>query len=59
MRSLHYALATEKSYRHWLVDFLRFHRTSGKWRHPADMGKPEIEVFLTHLAIDRKVPANT
>jgi len=59
MRSLHYALATEKSYRHWIVEFLRFHRDSGQWRHPADMGKPEVEAFLTHLATDRMVAAKT
>ena len=54
IRILNYALATEKSYRHWIVEFLRFHRVSGEWRHPADMGKPEIEVFLTHLAIGKQ-----
>lgn len=26
MRTLHYALATEKAYRHWIIEFLRFHR---------------------------------
>ena len=59
MRSLHYALATENSYRHWIVEFLRFHRECGRWRHPTDMGKPEIEAFLTHLATDRNVAAKT
>jgi hypothetical protein len=53
MRSLHYALTTEKSYRHWIVEFLRFHRASGQWRHPAELGKSEIEAFFTHLATDR------
>ena len=42
MRVLHYALATEKSYRHWIIEFLRFHRVSGKWRHPAKMRVPEL-----------------
>jgi integron integrase len=59
MRSLHYALATEKAYRHWIVDFLRFHRDGSEWRHPATLGKLEIEAFLTHLAIQRKVSAKT
>ncbi len=59
MRSLHYALSTEKSYRHWIVEFLRFHRVSGKWRHPAELGKPEIEAFLTHFGVDRRVSAST
>ncbi len=59
MRSLHYALTTEKSYRHWIVEFLRFHRASGQWRHSAELGKSEIEAFLTHLATDRNVTAKT
>jgi len=59
MRALHYALATEKSYRPWIVEFLRFHRTGGEWRHPTEMGKAEIEAFLTYLAIDRHVAAKT
>ncbi len=54
---MHYAVTTEKSYRHWIVEFLRFHRVGGEWRHPAEMGKPEIEMFLTHLATGRKVAA--
>jgi hypothetical protein len=28
-------------------------------RHPKDMGPPEIEAFLTHLAVDRQVAAST
>ena len=59
MRSLNYALATEKSYRRWIVEFLRFHRVCGQWQHPVEMGKSRIEMFLTHLAIERKVAAKT
>jgi integron integrase len=59
MRSLHYALATEKAYRHWIVDFLSFHRDGDVWKHPAKLGKPEIEAFLTHLATHRRVSAKT
>ncbi len=57
MRSMHYALATEKAYRHWIVEFLRFHRDGDHWKHPATLGKPEIEAFLTHLATQRRVSA--
>lgn len=35
MRSLHYSLATEKAYRHWIVEFLRFHRDGNEWKYPA------------------------
>jgi integron integrase len=59
MRSLHYSLATEQAYRHWIVEFLRFHRVGDEWKHPTILGKPEIEAFLTHLATHRKVSAKT
>lgn len=35
MRSLHYSLATEKAYRHWIVEFLRFYRDGNEWKYPA------------------------
>ncbi len=51
MRRKHYALRTEKTYRHWIVGFLRYHRSPEGWRHPVDMGAVEIEAFLTSLAV--------
>ncbi len=59
MRSLHDALSTEKAHRHWIVEYLRFHRDGHEWKHPATLGKPEIEAFLTYLAIKRNVSAKT
>ncbi|MBZ0092040.1 MAG: integron integrase [Sulfuricellaceae bacterium] len=50
-----YAKRTEQSYVHWIKRFILFH---GK-RHPAEMGKDEVEVFLTSLAVDRNVSAST
>ena len=41
-----YSIRTEKSYVSWIKRFIRFH---GR-RHPQEMGKPEIESFLSHLA---------
>jgi len=35
--------------------FIYFHNK----RHPEEMGKREIEAFLTHLAVDRKVTPST
>jgi site-specific recombinase XerD len=35
--------------------FIRFHGL----RHPREMAAPEVEVFLTHLAVERKVSAST
>ncbi len=49
----------EKTYRHWIVAFLRFHRNGKDWRHPSDMGAAEIESFLSHLAVNRRVAAAT
>ena len=59
LRVKHYSHRTERSYVNWIVRFLKFHRREGVWRHPAEMGRPEIEEFLTHLAIDARVAAST
>jgi integron integrase len=55
LRTLHYSIRTEESYVDWIKRFILFH---GK-RHPRDMGREEIGSFLTHLAVERKVAANT
>lgn len=55
IRVLHYSRSTEKTYLHWIVAFIRFH----KMRHPKDMGAPEIESYLSHLAVDGNVSAAT
>ncbi len=54
IRLKHYSHRTEKSYFHWIRRFVLFHNR----RHPRELGKPEIEAFLTHLAVDRKVSAS-
>jgi len=50
-----YSIRTEKAYLHWYERFVRFH----KLRHPATMGAPEVEGFLTYLARDEQVSAST
>ncbi len=55
IRLKHYSHRTEKSYVHWIRRFVRFHDR----RHPRELGKAEIEAFLTHLAVERKVSAST
>lgn len=55
IRTKHYSLATEKNYLQWAKRFILFH---GK-RHPADMGAPEVETFLSALATERNVSAST
>lgn len=49
LRVHHYAMKTEKSYAQWIKRFILFH----KKRHPLDMGKPEVEEFLTWLIKNR------
>lgn len=55
IRYLHYSHATEKAYVYWLRYFIRW---SGL-RHPRDMGKQEVEAFLSMLANGRRVSAST
>jgi len=55
IRRKHYSLRTERSYLNWIRRYILFHNK----RHPAEMGAPEIEAFLTYLAIERKVAAST
>ncbi|MDJ0798611.1 MAG: phage integrase N-terminal SAM-like domain-containing protein [Calothrix sp. MO_167.B12] len=51
----HYSYKTEKSYVVWIRRYIFFHDK----RHPKDMGTPEIEAFLTDLAVNQKVAAST
>jgi hypothetical protein len=55
LRYLHYSLRTEQAYVYWVRWFIRFHGL----RHPREMGKDEVEAFLTMLANDRKVSVST
>ncbi|MGY6216460.1 integron integrase [Methylolobus aquaticus] len=55
IRLKHYSLRTEQAYMQWIRRYILFH---GK-RHPKDMGAPEVEAFLSHLATERKVSAST
>jgi len=55
LRARHYSRRTEQAYCLWVRRFIRFHGI----RHPADMAEPEINAFLTHLAIDRRASAST
>ena len=55
MRFKHYSLRTEECYVGWYRQFVRFHEL----RHPEEMGAAEVEAFLTHLAVKRRVVAAT
>lgn len=55
LRYHHYSYKTEQAYVGWILRFIRFNDR----RHPGTMGKPEIERYLSHLAINRAVSAST
>lgn len=55
IRMKHYSLSTEKTYIGWIKRYLVFHHM----RHPREMGVPDIESFLSHLAVKEKVSAST
>jgi integron integrase len=55
IRLKHYSYRTEETYVQWIRRYILFHHK----RHPKDMGVPEIEAFLTHLATIDNVAAST
>ncbi|MBX3059932.1 MAG: integron integrase [Anaerolineae bacterium] len=55
LRLKHYSYETEKSYVHWAKRFILYHDK----RHPAEMGKEEVEAFLAYLAVEQHVAAST
>src|SRR5690606_8490962 len=55
LRTEHYSPRTEETYVDWIVRFVLF---SGR-RHPRELGAPEVERFLNHLAHEGKVAAAT
>jgi integron integrase len=56
LRYYHYAYRTEQTYCDWILRYVKF---NGGKTHPKDMGKKEIEGFLSHLASHGKVSAST
>jgi site-specific recombinase XerD len=51
----HLSQNTRKAYVRWVRRFVLFHHK----RHPSEMGVPEVNAFLTHLAVDGHVSAST
>ncbi|MCP4495016.1 MAG: tyrosine-type recombinase/integrase [Gammaproteobacteria bacterium] len=49
LRYHHYAIRTEEVYVKWILSFIRFNQR----RHPREMGKAEIEAFLSDLAVNK------
>ena len=55
MRLRGYSIRTEKTYIHWILDYIRFHHL----RHPKEMNKDDVIKYLEYLANDRRVSINT
>jgi integron integrase len=53
------ARGTVACYSDWIVKFLRFSRDGARWRRPEELAAAEVERFLTHLAVRRRVSAST
>lgn len=54
-RRRHYSYETEKSYVHWIKEFIKFHNMTP----PRELGYEAVEAFLSHLAVHKKVAAST
>ncbi len=55
MRERQLAYTTEKTYLHWIRQYIRFHNR----QHPKDMGAREVDAFLSWLAAERSVAPAT
>lgn len=55
LHALNYSPRTQESYIQWIKRYILFHSK----RHPREMGAPEVEAFLNHLATEKKVSAST
>ena len=55
IRARKYSSRTENTYVMWVRRFIQFHEL----RHPSEMAEPEINAYLTHLAVNGNVSAST
>ncbi len=55
IRVKHYSIRTEKAYIYWIKSYLQFYSL----QHPRQLNAEQIEAYLTHLAVNRKVSAST
>ena len=55
LRTRHYSRRTEEAYIHWIRRFLLFH----KGRHPRELAEGDVNRFLTHLAVQENVAAES
>ncbi|WP_457750190.1 integron integrase [Sulfurimonas sp.] len=55
IRVKHYSISTERTYLYWIKYYILFHNK----KHPIEMEKAEIELFLTYLATQKRVSPTT
>ncbi len=55
LRFCHYSYSTKKNCIQWILRYIRFNNR----RYPKNMGKPEIEMFLSRLAINNNIASAT
>lgn len=55
LRTKHYAYRTEKTYMHWVRQYVKFIQPI----HPREAGADGVRRFLTHLAVEKQVSAAT
>ncbi len=56
LRYHHYAYRTEQTYSQWILRYIQFYKCK---IHPAKLDYQDVEQFLSHLAVERKVSAST
>jgi hypothetical protein len=55
IRFKHYSYSTEKTHHYWCKNYILIHNK----KHSKDMGKNEIEQYLTYLATKQNVSPTT
>ena len=56
LRYYHYSYSTEQAYSAWIVQYIKFYESKV---HPKNMGKKEVERFLSYLTETKNVAAAT
>jgi hypothetical protein len=59
LRTKRYSYRTERCYVRWITQYVHFHKTPDGFRHPSTLSGPEVEQFLSHLAVEQHVAAST
>ena len=55
LQRLNYSIRTEESYLNWIKRYILFHNK----RHPAELGRADMEAFLTDWVVRGRVSAST